>query len=79
MLHTLASGGALCLAATHDLELCALLESDFDPHHFQEQFTGDAIVFDYRLRSGPAVTRNAILLLKLMSFDERRRVPRDRL
>lgn len=71
LLHALASGGALCLAATHDLELCTLLESDFDLHHFQEQITGDDIVFDYRLRPGPAVTRNAIRLLKLMGFDER--------
>lgn len=39
--------------------------------HFQERITGDAIVFDYRLRPGPAVTRNAIRLLKLMGFDER--------
>ncbi len=67
----LADTGALCIAATHDLELCTLLEADFDLHHFEEQVTGDAIAFDYRLRPGPATSRNAIRLLRLMGFPDR--------
>ncbi|MBQ2953255.1 MAG: hypothetical protein IJE07_06825 [Clostridia bacterium] len=69
-LRALASTGAMCLAATHDLELCALLESTYDLYHFEEQVTGEAVSFDYRLRPGPATTRNAIRLLRLMGFPE---------
>lgn len=70
VLRAMASGGALCLAATHDLELCTLLAGVFDLYHFREQVTEGAITFDYRLRAGPATTRNAIRLLSLMGFDQ---------
>lgn len=70
VLKALTEVGALCIAATHDLELCALLEDCADLYHFEEQVTHDAIAFDYRLRPGPATTRNAIRLLRLMGFPE---------
>lgn len=38
--------------------------------HFEEAIAGDTIAFDYRLRPGPACTRNAIRLLTLMGFDK---------
>ena len=60
----------LCLAATHDQELCALTEGRYQAAHFEETVTGGGVAFDYRLRPGPARTRNAILLLKAMGFDQ---------
>ena len=39
------------------------------PEDFTEQLEEDAIFFDYRLRPGPAVTRNAIELLRIMGVD----------
>ena len=36
----------------------------------EEKISDDDILFDYKLKPGPAVSRNAIHLLKLMGFDE---------
>ena len=38
--------------------------------HFEEKISDTDIIFDYRIKPGPATTRNAIHLLKLMGFDE---------
>jgi len=59
----------LCMAATHDLELVNLLKDEFTNFHFQEQISGEKIIFDYILYPGPARTRNAIRLLSLMGYD----------
>ena len=69
VLSVLAADGALCLAATHDVELCSLLAEKYRMVHFTERIEEDAMVFDYRLREGPASSRNAIELLRLMGFD----------
>lgn len=71
ILEELAARGALCMAATHDAELCALLEAQYEMYHFEEQVGMTEMVFDYKLRPGKAVSRNAINLLKLMGFEER--------
>ena len=57
----------LCAAATHDLELCAIL-SHFALYHFEEQLEGGEMTFDYRLRPGYSTTSNAIRLLSLTGF-----------
>ncbi len=61
---------SLCLVATHDIELTAILEDDFDNLHFEEQITDERIVFDYKVKQGPSNTRNAIALLEAEGFDE---------
>ena len=69
LLGALTASGALCLAATHDIELCSLLSDTFRLAHFEERVGEEEMIFDYRLRDGPASTRNAIALLRLMGFD----------
>lgn len=66
----LASGRALCFAATHDVELTKLLEREFDNYHFEERIEGDDIFFPYKLMKGPASTRNAIALLRMLQYDD---------
>lgn len=61
--------GALCFAATHDIELTRLLAQDYDNYHFEETVTDEDISFNFRLQKGPAVTRNAIKLLKMLHYD----------
>ena len=68
LLRTLGQSGAVCLAATHDIELCRLLEDVFTLAHFEEKVEKDGVRFDYLLKSGPAVTRNAIRLLDLLGY-----------
>ena len=62
--------GALCLAATHDIELCGLLVHSYESMHFEERIQDGVMLFDYRLRPGPATTRNAIELLALIGLDK---------
>lgn len=61
----------LCFAATHDVELTKLLQDEYENYHFEERIVEDDIFFPYKLLKGPATTRNAIALLKLLGYDER--------
>jgi len=63
-----ARGGSkphVVLAATHDGELIDLLPDLYDSVHFGDSVGPEGLDFDYRLRLGPATTRNAIALLRL--------------
>ncbi len=60
----------LCVAATHDIELTAILSKWYDNYHFQEEVTDDEVMFNYKLYKGPATTRNAIKLLNMMGYDK---------
>lgn len=60
----------LVFAATHDIELTYLLEKYYDNYHFQEEVTDDDVKFNYRLFTGPAVTRNAIKLLGVIGYNK---------
>ncbi|MBP5330601.1 MAG: hypothetical protein J6Y89_01955 [Lachnospiraceae bacterium] len=70
ILHGLSNSNALCIAATHDIELTHLLEEDFENYHFEEQIMDNEIRFDYRLKPGRATSRNAISLLKIMGYPQ---------
>ena len=59
-----------CFAATHDIELTALLKDDYDVYHFEGDVTDNDVHFDYKLKEGPATTRNAIKLLGVLGYDE---------
>lgn len=67
----LSSDHTLCFAATHDVELTKLLRKEYDNFHFEERIEEDDIFFPYKLMQGPATTRNAIALLKMLGYDER--------
>ena len=69
ILNALSQPGTLCIVATHDAELCLLTYAQYQLAHFEETVTDDAICFDYKLKKGPANTRNAIHLLKMLGFD----------
>ena len=60
----------LCFAATHDIELTHLLEEWYSNYHFEEQIKDDDVLFNYKLNSGRATSRNAISLLKVMGYDD---------
>ena len=65
----LAAGHVICFAATHDLELTRLLETEYDNYHFEERIEEEDVCFPYTLMPGPATTRNAIALLKVLGYD----------
>lgn len=68
ILKSLCGPKVLCFAATHDIELTELLQYDYDNYHFSEEVRDGDVVFDYKLQSGRATTRNAIRLLELMGY-----------
>jgi hypothetical protein len=66
VLATLGSSGRhLVIAATHDGELVERLAATYAPVHFTEHIDASGLSFDFRLRQGPATSRNAIALLEL--------------
>ncbi len=70
ILLSLATSKALCFAATHDIELTFILENYYKNYHFEEQVSENDVVFDYTLREGRAVSRNAIKLLSILGYPE---------
>lgn len=55
----------LVVAATHDAELIDLLSDLYAACHFEDRIGPEGLIFEHRLRPGPATTRNAIELLRL--------------
>ena len=70
ILKNLSERGVMCFAATHDIELTELLKDQMDNYHFRESVEGNDIVFDYKIRKGPASSRNAIRLMEAYGFDQ---------
>ena len=70
ILKSLAENNVRCFAATHDIELTALLKDIYEIYHFEGDVTDNDVKFDYKLKEGPATTRNAIMLLKVLGYDE---------
>lgn len=68
----LADYPSLAFVATHDIELTEILKNYCDNVHFEEQVTAkQGISFDFKLKSGPATTRNAIALLQVLDYPEK--------
>ena len=60
------------LVATHEDRLAALAEQSdrAQNHHFHEELDKTGIVFDYRLRPGPAKARNALRVLEREGYPQ---------
>lgn len=67
LLRYLDGQNALCIAATHDMELTQLL-SKYRQVHFREEITPQGMVFPYQVTEGVSTTRNAIRLLEQHAF-----------
>ena len=67
LLRYLATQNCLCMAATHDQELTAMLPK-YRQVHFREELTPAGMTFSYKMLEGPSDTRNAIALLTQMDF-----------
>ncbi len=64
--------GAIGLVTTHDLAMAAIV-ADLGPRaanvHFEDQFVGGEMRFDYRLQTGPVTRSNALALMKAVGLD----------
>ena len=70
ILAELAGRPAVTMAATHDIELANILAGKYRNLHFEEEIKDGDVLFSYKLKEGPAVTRNAIRLLGLAGYAE---------
>lgn len=70
ILENLSKEQVFCFAATHDIELTHVLETQYDNFHFEEEIKDGDVLFSYHLKKGRAVSRNAIRLLQVIGFDE---------
>jgi hypothetical protein len=66
-IRTLSNGSSMGLVATHDLELIKLADDipGVVNYHFREEVHKGRMVFDYRLRTGPCPTTNALTIMRL--------------
>jgi DNA mismatch repair ATPase MutS len=71
LLETMSRYATLGLVSTHDLALCSLADraAPFRNYHFAEQYETGGLHFDYRLKSGPSTTRNAVFLMRMAGID----------
>jgi DNA mismatch repair ATPase MutS len=70
ILSSLARKKTMVVAATHDIELTHILEKFYSNYHFQERISNNKIIFDYKLHSGRAVSKNAIRLLGMLGYSK---------
>ncbi|MFY1068060.1 MutS-related protein [Enterococcus sp. AD013-P3] len=62
---------SLAFVATHDIELTEILKNKCANRHFEETVTDeDGVTFSYKVKDGPAVSRNAIALLKVLKYPQ---------
>ncbi len=70
LLRFLSSKNCLCFAATHDRELCTLLNDCMVMYHFTEEINEDNVTFPFLLKEGVSDRTNAIRLLDMLGFDQ---------
>lgn len=70
ILSHLAQPNSFVLASTHDIELTELLKKQYYLCHFEGSLIDNEIQYDYKLKTGPAMTSNAIDILKIMNYPE---------
>jgi hypothetical protein len=58
------------LVSTHDLELAALLGSDYKVFSFEELSGDDRLTFDYKLKEGLLKNKNGIAVLKGLDYPQ---------
>lgn len=70
ILRCLKEKGAFICAATHDIELTDLLNDLYNNYHFEEDLSRGDVKFSYKLKTGKAVSCNAIKLLAANGYPD---------
>jgi len=66
VINNLKNSGAIGAISTHDLELSQLDDGKrILNYHFDDQYDGDKITFDYKIKKGASTSTNARNLMKL--------------
>lgn len=68
ILDELSKKNCIAFVASHDKELTDGWNKKYVNYHFSEEFGEEDILFDYKIKEGPANTKNAIRLLEYVKF-----------
>ncbi|RXQ92949.1 DNA mismatch repair protein MutS [Ancylomarina salipaludis] len=70
VLSSLAQLNNFVFVSTHDIELADLLHNEYELYHFSEIVGNKTVEFDYRLKEGKLMNRNAIKILQINGYPE---------
>ena len=68
LLEYLVKQNAAVIVATHDLELTQTASSSYRCYHFSEKVGKTGLEFDYKLKKGVSITRNALKILGFLGY-----------
>lgn len=66
----LAKNDNLVFVSTHDIELADMLVDEFELYHFSEIIEGKSVDFDFKLKTGKLMNRNALRILEINEYPE---------
>jgi DNA mismatch repair ATPase MutS len=72
VIRALLARGAIGLVSTHDLaltDIAGLAEGALDNVHFQDEFVGGKLKFDFKLQAGIVTKSNGIELMRSIGLD----------
>lgn len=70
VLSSLAKNDNIVLVSTHDIELADMLSKQYELYHFSEVLNNKNIGFDYKLKEGKLINRNAIRILQINDYPD---------
>jgi len=68
VLSYLTTNNNIVLVSTHDIELADMLSEEYELYHFSEILNEKTIGFDYKLKEGKLLNRNAIRILEINDY-----------
>ncbi|MBK0382686.1 hypothetical protein I5M32_06895 [Pedobacter sp. SD-b] len=68
VLSYLAKNNNQVFVSTHDIELADLLIDEYDLYHFSESVGNQSVDFDYQIKKGKLINRNAIKILEVNQY-----------
>ncbi|MDO9339838.1 MAG: DNA mismatch repair protein MutS [Bacteroidales bacterium] len=61
----------IVFVSTHDIELADMLDDTYELYHFSEQVDNKTVAFDFKLKDGKLINRNAIRILEINDYPEK--------
>lgn len=58
------------MVSSHDVELVELMSKSIDSYHFDSQYENKKIIFDYKIKKGSAITKNAVNTLESLNYPD---------
>jgi DNA mismatch repair ATPase MutS len=68
ILSALSKNNNKVLVSTHDIELTDMLIHEYELYHFSEIIADNSVGFDYKLKTGKLMNRNAIRILEINDY-----------